>query len=385
MIQKKNAMNDELIAIGYDATHIGQDRTGLASYGRTLLNGIAAIGRFELRVYGQSKSMQPMQSQLIRRENLLCAPWHTALEGTPWADRSKVKQLSADGVRLFHSLDGQLPRRLDQADIRIVVTVHDLIAMAHPEFYTPSEAKQFARRIQRVMAGADSIVASSECTKRDICQLADIDTRKVHVIYQSCSPRFTEEPTPSKMWQVRDKYVLPDRYILHVGKLDERKNVLQAVRALHYLPDDVSLVIVGRQTPYSDQLHDYVLQNRMHSRVQMLHNVPNDDLPPLYRMADCFVYPSRYEGFALPIVEAVSQGLPVVACTGSSLEETGGPDNLYVAPDDEKALAHAITEVLFGAPGRQQRIERSRRYISRFETADMIQSYANLYQEILNA
>jgi glycosyltransferase involved in cell wall biosynthesis len=187
------------------------------------------------------------------------------------------------------------------------------------------------------------------------------------------------------MWQVRDKYVLPDRYILHVGKLDERKNVLQAVRALHYLPDDVSLVIVGRQTPYSDQLHDYVLQNRMHSRVQMLHNVPNDDLPPLYRMADCFVYPSRYEGFALPIVEAVSQGLPVVACTGSSLEEAGGPDNLYVAPDDEKALAHAITEVLFGAPGRQQRIERSQRYISRFETADMIQSYANLYQEILNA
>ena len=179
---------------------------------------------------------------------------------------------------------------------------------------------------------------------------------------------------------VRYKCVVPDRYMLSVGSIEERKNVLLAIKALHHLPDDVSLVIVGRQTPYSDQMHEYILEHRMHSRVQMLHNVPDDDLPALYRMADCFVYPSRYEGFGIPIIEAISQGLPVVACTGSCLEEAGGPDSLYVSPDDPKAMAHAITQVLYGAPGRQQRIERSRQYIRRFENSDAARQIATLYQ-----
>ena len=151
---------------------------------------------------------------------------------------------------------------------------------------------------------------------------------------------------------------------------------------MHHLPDDVSLVIVGKQTPYSDLVHEYVFEHRMHSRVQMLHEVPDDDLPSLYRMADCFAYPSRYEGFGIPIIEAISQGLPVVACTGSCLEEAGGPDNLYVSPDDERAMAHAISQLLFGAPGRQQRIERSREYIRRFESGDTARRFAELYREL---
>ncbi|MBO7109686.1 MAG: glycosyltransferase, partial [Prevotella sp.] len=118
----------------------------------------------------------------------------------------------------------------------------------------------------------------------------------------------------------------------------------------------------------------------MHSRVQMLHNVPDDDLPALYRMADCFVYPSRYEGFGIPIIEAISQGLPVVACTGSCLEEAGGPDSLYVSPEDPEAMAHALQQVLYGAPGRQQRIEHSQQYIRRFENNDAACQMAALYQ-----
>ena len=159
--------------------------------------------------------------------------------------------------------------------------------------------------------------------------------------------------------------------------------MLLAIKALHHLPEDVSLVIVGRQTPYSDLMHEYVLEHRMHGRVQMLHNVPDDDLPALYRMADCFVYPSRYEGFGIPIIEAISQGLPVVACVGSCLEEAGGPDSLYVDPDDDEAMAHAIAQMLFGAPGRQQRIERSRQYIRQFENNDAARRFAELYESLL--
>jgi glycosyltransferase involved in cell wall biosynthesis len=205
----------------------------------------------------------------------------------------------------------------------------------------------------------------------------------VDVIYQSCAQRFSDSPDERGLWRVRQKYGLPDRYILNVGSIEQRKNVLLAVKALHRLPEDVSLVIVGRRTPYADEVVKYVNETGLCGRVLILHGVPDEDLPALYRMADTFVYPSRYEGFGIPIIEAIRLGLPVVACTDSCLEEAGGPDSLYVAPDDDEAMAHAISKVLFGAEGRQQRIERSMTYVQRFENTGAAQRFADLYREML--
>jgi glycosyltransferase involved in cell wall biosynthesis len=213
--------------------------------------------------------------------------------------------------------------------------------------------------------------------------LGHIDASRIDLIYQSCAARFAEEPKPSKLWQVRDRYSLPDRYVLSVGSIEERKNTLLAVKALHYLPDDVSLVLVGRPTDYSRMIEQYAMSERIYDRVVMLHGVPDEDLPALYRMADSFVYPSRYEGFGIPIIEAIRMGLPVVACTGSCLEEAGGPDSLYVSPDDAEGLAHAISQTLYGSAGRQQRIERSRQYVTRFENTGAAQRFVDLYKELL--
>ncbi len=376
----------ERTIIGFDAKRIVRNGTGLGSYGRTLVNDLARLDEFDLRLYVPDGGMVQLRSQIVGRANVsFCYPPHafTSLGKALWRSRGVVKQMSADGVQLYHGLSGELPRGISESGIRTVVTIHDLIFMRHPEYYNRADVKIYTKKFFRTLREADRIVAISECTRRDICELGEIDASRVDVIYQSYAPRFTEEPEPAKMWQVREKYDLPDRYVLCVGSIEERKNVLLAVKALHRLPDDVSLVIVGRQTPYSDRVHEYVFEHRMHSRVQMLHYVPDDDLPALYRMADCFVYPSRYEGFGIPIIEAISQGLPVVACTGSCLEEAGGPDSLYVDPDDEEAMAQAISQVLFGAPGREQRVERSRQYIRKFENANTARRVADLYQELL--
>ena len=374
-------MTDRMI-IGFDAKRIVRNGTGLGNYGRTLVNDLSALDAFDLRLYAPDNGITQLRSQIVGRPNVaFCYPRHapTAIGKALWRSHGIVKQLQKDGVNIYHGLSGELPVGISKAGIRTVVTIHDLIFMRHPEYYNRTDVKIYTKKFFNTIKEADRIVAISECTKRDVCELGEVDPKRVDVIYQSCSPRFSEEPDAAKMWTVRDKYVLPDRYILCVGSIEERKNVLEAIQALHHLPDDVSLVIVGRQTPYSDRVHEYVLEHRMHSRVQMLHNVPDDDLPALYRMADCFVYPSRYEGFGIPIIEAISQGLPVVACTGSCLEEAGGPDSLYVSPDDPEAMAHALSQVLYGAPERQQRIDRSRQYIRRFENSDAARQMAALY------
>ena len=379
-------MMDKPTIIGYDAKRIVRNGTGLGSYGRTLVNDLSALSEFDLRLYAPDKGMPQLRSQIVGRDNVsFCYPAnaHTSAGKALWRTKGIVKQLVRDEVDIYHGLSGELPKGISESGIRSIVTIHDLIFMRHPEYYNKMDVKIYTRKFQQTLREADRIVAISECTRRDISELGEIDASRIDVIYQSCAPRFNEEPQARKMWQVRDKYELPDRYVLNVGSIEERKNVMLAVKALHHLPDDVSLVIVGRQTPYSDEVHEYVLEHRMHGRVQMLHNVPDDDLPALYRMADCFVYPSRYEGFGIPIIEAISQGLPVVACTGSCLEEAGGPDSLYVGPDDPEAMAHAISRVLFGAPERQQRIDLSRQYIRRFENSDAARHFADLYQEVL--
>lgn len=115
----------------------------------------------------------------------------------------------------------------------------------------------------------------------------------------------------------------------------------------------------------------------------LLQGVTDSELTAFYHTAEAFVYPSRYEGFGIPIIEAVSAGLPVVACTGSCLEEAGGPDNLYVDPDADADFAAAVSQVLIGAPGRQQRIDRSQQYITRFRNADAADRFATIYHNLL--
>ena len=132
----------------------------------------------------------------------------------------------------------------------------------------------------------------------------------------------------------------------------------------------------------SASVWQYAVENGLGHRVVMLHNVPDNHLPAIYRLAEAFVYPSRYEGFGIPIIEAIRMGLPVVACTGSCLEEAGGPHSLYVGPDDERAMADAISKVLCGGQGREQRVAQSQEYIQRFENTGAAQRFADLYHKL---
>ena len=140
---------------------------------------------------------------------------------------------------------------------------------------------------------------------------------------------------------------------------------------------------MGKATEYTKRLTEYARQNNLADRLFLLHGVPDDDLPDIYGRAEVFVYPSRYEGFGIPIIEAIRMGLPVVACTGSCLEEAGGPDSLYVGPDDAEGMAAAIQKLLNGTDEREGRISRSQEYVRRFENNDAADRFASLYEDIL--
>lgn len=376
------------IKIGYDAKRIVRNGTGLGSYGRTLINSLASHAAKGLRyvLYVPDKGRDDLRLQVKEDETVGYAyprKASNALSKALWRTWGIVDDLKKDGITLFHGLSGELPLGLRRAGIKSIVTIHDLIFMRHPEYYNWLDTKIYALKFRLTCREADRIIAISECTKRDIMAYSNFPEDRIDVVYQSCGIRFREKEGESKLQEVHARYDLPARYILNVGSIEERKNVLLAVKALHYVPDDISLVIVGRHTKYTDKVREYADAHGLGGRVRILHGIPDSDLPSLYQMSELFVYPSRYEGFGIPIIEAIQCGLPVVACTGSCLEEAGGPDCIYVSPDDDKAMADAIKSLLVGSEGRQERIERSREYVRRFENTDVAKQMIEEYMKLI--
>lgn len=373
--------------VGYDAKRIVANATGLGNYGRNLINALTLNApTLRMQLYIPDAGRDDLRRQVIDSPRLTyeLSGYNSKLRKDLWRSHGIVRNLQHDGIDLFHGLTGELPRGLRRAGIPAVVTIHDLIFLRHPEYYHPVDVMLYRKKFHRTLKEATRVIAISECTKRDILHYGHYPEDRIDVIYQNCSTAYRHLPTQEKMQEVKQRYHLPVRYILSVGTVEARKNVGLAVRALPSLSDDIFLVIVGRQTSYAKAVKQEALRLGIATRIIWLQGVPNSDLPAIYRQAEAFVYASRYEGFGIPVIEAIQCGLPVVAATGSCLEEAGGPDSHYVDPDDPRAMAAALTTCLRGHDDavRQERILRSQDYVRRFEGTDIAQQMMAEYQRV---
>ena len=396
-------MEKERLRIGLDAKRIVRNGTGLGNYGRALVNDLARQDGLDLRLYAPDAGRDTLRQQVSEGEGLrFCYPpvargaarlLPRAARLAWWRSRGVVSQLQSDDVQVYHGLSGELPIGLRRAGIKSVVTIHDLIFMRHPEYYHPWDVQIYRWKFRRAIEEADRIIAISECTRRDIAELGGVAEERIDLVYQTCNPRFSQTATDSGADSGDSDGMdssdiaalrLPRRYMLSVGSIEERKNLLLAVRALPLLPKDLHLVAVGRQTPYATRVAAEARRLGLAPRLHMLHGVSDAQLRAVYRGAEVFVYPSRYEGFGIPVIEAIHSGLPVVACTGSCLEEAGGPHNIYVSPDDAQALAYGVTRMLRGATGRDERLSLSREYVRRFEGRQVAAQVADIYYDLTN-
>ena len=374
------------LTIGYDAKRAVSNGTGLGNYCRTLLNDLGTIDTTDsFRLYVPDLGRDDLRSQLDMPRNMsFVTPANKLVKPlrSLWRIKGIVNDLKRDGVDIYHGLTGELPLGLSEAGIKSVVTIHDLIFMRHPEYYSPIDVAIYKWKFRNAIRQANRIIAISECTRRDIMELGEIDDSRIHVVYQSCDTRFRLQVSPEQKQDVRARYSLPKRYVLFVGTIEERKNALLAAQALPYLSDEIHLVLVGRQTAYAKTITSFARQNGLANRIHMLSGVPTSDLYAIYQQAECFVYPSRYEGFGIPVIEAIQSRLPVIACTGSCLEEAGGPDNVYVDPDEPQEMAMAIKSITDNPDAARQIVTRSLDYIRRFENGNVAQEMLNVYRSL---
>lgn len=377
------------LKIGFDGKRAVANYTGIGNYSRLALQSILDIAPHnELLLYTPSaRSNDRLDPMLAAWPQLRLRTPDTVAGrafGALWRSRGLTRQLRREGVDLYHGLSNELPVGIGRSGIPSVVTIHDVIFRRHPEFYHRADVSICDRKFGYAARAATRIIAISERTRADICEFYGVDPSKIDVVYQGCADLFHKPVSPESIRDVRARYSLPDAYIVGVGTVESRKNQKLAVRALASLPRDLGLVLVGRRTAYARRLDETVSRLGLDGRVMFIENAPMADIPALYAGAVMVSYPSFYEGFGLPVIEAIAAGTPVVAATGSCLEEAGGPGALYVDPRDDEAFADAARRLLDDSSLRRHTVAMGRDHITRFRAGNFGQGLIDVYLKTLN-
>ncbi|KAA6325928.1 Alpha-D-kanosaminyltransferase [termite gut metagenome] len=379
-------MENQALSIAFDAKRITHNRTGLGNYGRTLVNNLATYypnNKYLLYTPDEGKKLLRKQIVSCQQIEFRYSDSNVRISKAWWRSFGIVKDLKQSPPSLYHGLSAELPFGLRKAGIKSVLTVHDLIFIRHPEYYNKIDRMIYTFKYKMACQQADHIIAISEMTKRDIISYFHVPEKKIDVIYQGCDESFKKEATQFDKIRVKKQYQLPDCYILYVGSMEERKNLMLIVKAIKQMKNPIYLVAVGKRTPYADKVEDYVRENSLKPYVSILNEVPFMDLPALYQQAALFIYPSRIEGFGIPIIEAIHSKVPVIATIGSCLEEAGGPNSLYVSPDNAMELAETIERIVTDKTLRKKMVEVGKEYVSQFESQILTQKLMNIYKKVL--
>ncbi len=368
--------------IGFDGKRITQNFTGLGNYSRYLLKVLAEYyPDNQYKVFASKASLAAEGLEKFSSIEFKYPEKH--FSKSYWRSFGIVKNLKIEAIDLYHGLSNEIPFGLRKQGIPSVVSIHDLIYYRFPQYYPWFDRKIYEYKMRYASDHADKIIAISERTKSDLINLFNIDQNRIEVIYQNCDPAFRNKITDAEKQRIRSLYYLPENYLLNVGTIESRKNVFLAVQAIRELDTDIQLIIIGKDTPYAVKVRDYVNKHGLNNRVHFLKNVSFNDLPGIYQMADLFLFPSEYEGFGIPVVEALSSGIPVIAAKGSCLEEAGGAGSIYINPKDSSALADQIKRVLNDPGIRQNMINAGLEHLEQFSDDKIAGQLNNLYQNII--
>ncbi|MFY0254591.1 glycosyltransferase family 4 protein [Chitinophaga sp. 30R24] len=374
--------------IGFDAKRAFQNDTGLGNYSRTLISSLAkGFPEDTYYLFAPKQTNRYVLNGLPDLKVVVPAkPVHRWLRSA-WRSRFVVSDLQRYQINLYHGLSHELPFGIHKSGIRSVVTMHDLIFERYPEQYNPIDVLTYRRKAKYACRYADRVVAISEQTKQDLITYYNTPAEKISVVYQSCDPIFEQQWSDQDIAALRSRYQLPEQYFLYVGSLIERKNLLGVVTAMNILKGslDLPLVVLGNGSGYKKKVKAYLEANGLTQRVIFLNEqvrLENKELPLLYQGAAALVYPSVFEGFGIPILEALWSGTPVITSHGSCFAETAGEAALYVDPLVPASIADAMKLVVENPALAQQLREKGRQHAQLFTPEKCAAAMMNVYREL---
>ncbi len=374
--------------IGFDGKMAVSDNKELGNFSRLIIDVLSQYyPKNHYMVYApQARENRDLTPLLARTSVHLKTPRH-ALSTTLWRNRGGIlNDAEHHHTRLFHGIAGVLPSKMSSYTIPSVVSIFDLTYLHYPKNFNFFDRMRYHAKTRRSCQVAKRVIAVSEYAKRDIVDNYGVSADKVCVAYPGVDERYLREINDKELNDVKRKYGLPEKFIVSAGRIVRHRNALQALQALEQLGDKaIKLVLLGKSTDYYDEVKNYAAQHKMSNQITHISRASAADLPAIYHLALACVMPSRYESFAMPIIEAQCCGTPVVAATGSCMEEVGGDGALYVSPDDVNALADGLGRVISDNALRNQLIERGKVNAQRFTRQAMADAIIACYEQALDA
>ena len=368
--------------IGYEAKRIFHNFTGLGNYSRDLIRILCTNydnNRYFLYNPKAAKTDRFGTNEINVFERLPVR-FLSKIFYNIWRQFTIIKDLKSDKIDIFHGLSGELPFGLRQAGIKSVVTIHDLIFVRYPNFYSFFDRNIHFYKFKKAAKNADKIIAISEQTKADIVSFLQVPESKIVVVYQGCQNVFKQQYSFQEKQEVLEKYQLPAQFILNVGTIEVRKNVLAAVMAVKNVA--IFMVIIGGDTPYKKEILEYVQQNNFSERVIFLKGLTANELAIVYQLATIFVYPSLFEGFGIPIIEALYSQTPVITTNSGVFPEAAGPDSIYIDPDDVDDISQKIVLLLQNPELRQSIADKGFKFVQKFNDENISKNIMNVYENL---
>jgi len=322
--------------IGFDAKRIFQNATGLGNYSRLVVKHLATL-------YPENEYFLFTPNAHNRLPFEVAGNVHTVIgRGSVWRSFGIRRDLMRYKIDVFHGLSNELPFSIDKTDCKSIVTIHDLIFDLFPHHYPGVDRTVYELKTKFAVNHADTIIAASESTKLDVMRHYHVSEDRIKVVYQTCDDIFFLPPVADI-----SGYNLPSTFMLYVGSVTERKNLLSVCKAYKQIPQNerIPCVIVGNGKRYALEVKQYIHTHQLQEHFLFFENVPTEHLPALYHAATCFIYPSMYEGFGIPVLEAMACGCPVLTSRVSSLPEVGGSAAMYFSPGSPEQIAEAIRMV----------------------------------------
>lgn len=381
--------------IGYDGKRAFQNKTGLGNYSRSLVSIVASyFAQYRYILFA------PKQTSLFDISTV--ANFSTITPKKPfykkfpslWRRAGMVKDIVDAGVNIYHGLSNELPLGIEKTPVKTVVTIHDLIFERFAETYNFDERYVHRWKIKRACKVADAVIAISKQTRDDLVNLYKIAAEKIFICYQSCNPVFEIIKQPEEKALVKKRYQLPDRYFLFVSSITPRKNLEAICQAMILLKDElqIPLVIIGDGKKEKEKVKQSMHQNGLQDRLLFLNELAvskekpfetGADFPAIYQQALALIYPSVFEGFGLPVLEALWSGLPVICSNTSSLPEVAGDAALYFAPQDYALLASHM-KAIAGIESLVAELQmKGFEQAKKFTSGQYAQSIMNVYKKVL--
>lgn len=364
--------------IAYDAKRFFHNTSGLGNYSRDLVRILA-------KFYPENQYILFNKNKSERGKEILDLP-NVEFVKTSKGKMSRQFRMGKDaqntGADIFHGLSGELPLKWNKKPIKKIVTIHDLIFVRFPKYYSWFDRKIHFWKFKKAAESADKIIAISEQTKQDIIKYLKVSEQKIEVVYQGCHQSFKENYSEDQLQKIRQKFSLPEKFILNVGTIEERKNLLNVIKALK--ETGIPLVAVGRKDKkYFKKIEKEIQKNGVEA--YFLEGVSMEELAGIYRLADIFIYPSFFEGFGIPIIEALFSETVVITGNISCLPEAGGKDSVYVNPENTEDIRSKILFLWENESERKRRSEKGLEFVEKFSDEKIAENLMNVYKEVIGS